>query len=54
VCFLALPLASHPLAIGVLLSLKVFMLLIFWDAWRSPPTTEPAEDCMWCLRNEDT
>jgi len=30
--------------LGVLLSLGVLTLLVFWDAWRSPPTTEPEED----------
>lgn len=30
--------------LGVLLSLAVLTLLVFWDAWRSPPTTEPEED----------
>ena len=30
--------------LGVLLSLAVLTLLVFWDAWRTPPTTEPEED----------
>jgi len=30
--------------LGVLLSLAVLTLLVFWDAWHSPPTTEPEED----------
>jgi hypothetical protein len=30
--------------LGVLLSLALLTLLVFWDAWRSPPTTEPEED----------
>ena len=30
--------------LGVLLSLAALTLLVFWDAWRSPPTTEPEED----------
>jgi hypothetical protein len=30
--------------LGVLLSLAVLTLLVFWDAWRSPPTIEPEED----------
>jgi len=30
--------------LGVLLSLGVLTLLVFWDAWRSPPTTEPEVD----------
>jgi hypothetical protein len=30
--------------LGVLLSLVVLTLLVFWDAWRSPPTIEPEED----------
>jgi hypothetical protein len=29
---------------GVLLSFSVLTLLVFWDARRSPPTTEPEED----------
>ena len=29
--------------LGVLLSLVVLTLLVFWDAWRSPPTTEPED-----------
>ena len=35
--------------LGVLLSLAVLTLLVFWDAWRSPPTTEPEEDYARCL-----
>ena len=30
--------------LGVLLVLALLTLLVFWDAWRSPPTTEPEED----------
>ena len=30
--------------LGVLVSLAVLTLLVFWDAWRPPPTTEPEED----------
>jgi len=35
--------------LGVLLSLAVLTLLVFWDAWRSPPMTEPEEDYARCL-----
>jgi len=30
--------------LGVLLVLALITLLVFWDAWRSPPTMEPEED----------
>ena len=30
--------------LGVLLVLALLTFLVFWDAWRSPPTTEPEED----------
>jgi hypothetical protein len=30
--------------LGVLLVLSLLTLLVFWDAWRSPPTMEPEED----------
>lgn len=30
--------------LGVLLVLALLTLLVFWDAWRSPPTMEPEED----------
>ncbi|KAI0301621.1 hypothetical protein B0F90DRAFT_322641 [Multifurca ochricompacta] len=30
--------------LGVLLALAVLTLLVFWDAWRTPPTSEPEED----------
>jgi hypothetical protein len=30
--------------LGVLLVLALLTLLVFWDAWRSPPTIEPEED----------
>jgi len=30
--------------LGVLLALALLTLLVFWDAWRSPPTTEPEDD----------
>jgi hypothetical protein len=29
--------------LGVLLTLAVLTLLVFWDAWRSPPTSEPED-----------
>ena len=30
--------------LGVLLALAVLTLLVFWDAWREQPTSEPEED----------
>jgi hypothetical protein len=30
--------------LGVLLTFAVLTLLVFWDAWRSPPPSEPEED----------
>lgn len=30
--------------LGVLLALAVLTLLVFWDAWREQPTSEPEDD----------
>ena len=30
--------------LGVLLALAILTLLVFWDAWREQPTSEPEED----------
>jgi hypothetical protein len=30
--------------LGVLLIFAVLTVLVFWDAWRSPPTSEPEDD----------
>jgi hypothetical protein len=36
--------ALFPGVLGVLFVLALLTLLVFWDAWRSPPTMEPEED----------
>ncbi|KAI9465737.1 hypothetical protein BJY52DRAFT_1183320 [Lactarius psammicola] len=46
-CFVSTNVHTRPLlgtVLGVLLALAVLTLLVFWDAWREQPTSEPEED----------
>ncbi len=46
-CFVGANVHTRPLlgtVLGVLLALALLTLLVFWDAWREQPTSEPEED----------